>query len=221
MFNFTTDPEPTLTFNDKSYTGITILEILNMILLDSNNYSDDIIRNAKTYYNRVSMYFQHPLIPTLGFKLCDSRAVLPSKRIIDIGFDLTIIDVYKKISDKIVLYETGVAIKIPIGYYVELVPRSSMSKTGYMMPNSVGIIDPSYTDTVKVPLIKLDNTLPELELPVKIAQLILKPYCFSHSNQIDFIPNTTRGNGGFGSTNNCDLSCNLICNEINQLCTHK
>ena len=49
----------------------------------------------------------------------------------------------------------------------------------------------------------------------------MKPYCFSHSKQIDYIPTTTRGDGGFGSTNknNCNLSCNLICNQVNGLCT--
>ncbi len=201
MFNFTKYPEPTLTYNDTKYTGINILELLDTILTNSENYPNQDVKEAKKYFDLISLYYQHPQIPILGFKSHDTRAIIPNKRIIDIGFDLTIIDVYKKISDKIIMYETGISLKIPVGYYVELIARSSISKTGYMLANNVGIIDPGYTDTVKVPLIKLDDTMPDIQLPLRIAQLILKPYCFSHAYEFNDNYETTRGTGGFGSTN--------------------
>mgnify|MGYP001566265644 CR=1 FL=1 len=67
--------------------------------------------------------------------------------------------------------------------------------------NSVGIIDPGYTGTIKVPLIKIDASMPDIELPLRIAQLILKPYIVSYDTQVHTIDPTSRGDGGFGSTN--------------------
>lgn len=224
MIHFTSTPQPKLIILGETYTGISMLEALDLVRSSPELYPTVSQSDVNLYFQMIALYFQQPIIPTLGFKLCDERAVLPSKRVIDVGFDLTIIDVYQTISDKIIMFETGVALDIPIGYYIELVPRSSMSKTGYMLANSVGIIDPGYSNSVKVPLIKVDSTMPDLQLPIKIAQLILKPYVFSHATQVEYIQHTTRGTGGFGSTDQskaaCDLTCNLICNIHNGLCTH-
>jgi dUTP pyrophosphatase len=148
----------------------------------------------------VALFHQRNEIPRLGFRLQDSQAVLPTKRIIDVGYDLTITSVFKKISNKITMFETGVALDIPVGFYVEMAPRSSVSNTGYMLANSIGIIDAGFTGTIKVPLIKVDESMPNIELPMRVAQLILKPYVVSYDTQVDTIAPTSRGTGGFGST---------------------
>lgn len=201
MIHFVTKPEPMLTIYGKTYKGISMLEVLETILNAPEQHQNLPLSKVEQYFDIIARYHQQSVIPSLGFHLQHPDAVMPTKRIIDVGFDLTIIGVAKKISDKVTLYETGVALDIPIGYYVELVPRSSMSKTGYMLANSVGVIDPAYTGTLKVPLIKVDDSLPNIELPIKIAQLILKSYVFAHAHQTNYIQPTTRGSGGFGSTN--------------------
>jgi deoxyuridine 5'-triphosphate nucleotidohydrolase len=228
MIQFVSSPRPSLIVLGETYTGISMLEVLELIRANPSHYPTIPPHEIDIHFQLIALYFQQPIIPTLGFKLCSDLAVLPSKRAIDVGFDLTIVDVYQTISEKITMFETSVALDIPPGYYVELLPRSSMSKTGYMLANSVGVIDPSYSGTVKVPLIKVDSTMPDLQLPCKIAQLILKPYVYSHVSEVNHIRPTTRGTGGFGSTNvqakctkvKCDRTCNLICNEFNGLCTH-
>ena len=69
------------------------------------------------------------------------NAIIPTKaHTSDIGYDITCIDIYKKINSRITLYETGIQVKPPSGYYVEIVPRSSICKTGYMLANSILII---------------------------------------------------------------------------------
>lgn len=201
MIHFVTKPEPMLTIYGKNYRGISMLEVLESILSDPSQHENLPLSKVEQYFDIIARFHQQSVIPSLGFHLQDVNAIMPTKRVIDVGFDLTIIGVAKKISDKITLYETGVALDIPIGYYVELVPRSSMSKTGYMLANSVGIIDPGYSGTVKVPLIKVDDSMPNIELPIKIAQLILKPYVFAYVHRTNYIQPTTRGSGGFGSTN--------------------
>jgi dUTP pyrophosphatase len=138
---------------------------------------------------------------TIKYVISDERAVLPNKaHPSDIGYDLTVIDVYKKISNRITLFETGVAVSPPPGYYIEIVPRSSMSKTGYMLANSVGTIDPDYTGTLKIALIKVDTDMDDIELPFTRCQMILRKAEYSHLECVESLTNTKRGDGGFGST---------------------
>ena len=133
----------------------------------------------------------------------DERAVFPTKaHKSDIGYDLTAIEVYKQISKKITLFETGIAVSPPDGYYIEIVPRSSMSKTGYMLANSVGTIDPDYTGTLKIALIKIDDDLPDIKLPFTRCQLVLRKAEYADVVKVEKLNETVRGNGGFGSTDN-------------------
>ncbi len=186
------DPVPKLTIGDDVYYGINIVEQLAKLKKNSK-------RASELFTRAVSIHQRNP-IPSLGFKLTHENAVAPTKRIIDVGYDMTAIDIYSTPTQLTTLYETHVALDIPLGYYAELVPRSSLSKTGYMFANSIGIIDPSYTGTVKIALIKVDLSMPDLELPARIAQIILKPYVVSESHITEFIHETTRGSDGFGST---------------------
>jgi dUTP pyrophosphatase len=133
--------------------------------------------------------------------IVDEKAVLPTKaHPSDIGYDLTSISVSKNISKNIILFETGIKVSPPDGYYIEIIPRSSMSKTGYMLANSVGIIDPSYTGTLKIALIKVDESLPDIELPFTRCQLVLRKVEYSFIEQVNSIRDTDRGCGGFGSS---------------------
>jgi len=132
----------------------------------------------------------------------DKRCVIPTKAYdTDVGYDLTIIDIFKVVSDTITIFETGIAVSSPEGYYVEIIPRSSLSKSGYMLANSIGIIDPSYTGTLKIALIKVDHTTPNLELPFKCCQLVLRKLENSNLELVDSFKETERGTGCFGSTN--------------------
>lgn len=131
----------------------------------------------------------------------DEKAVFPKKaHPSDIGYDLTAIGIFKKISNSITMFETGIRVSPPDGYYLEILPRSSLSKTGYMLVNSVGTIDPDYTGTLKIALIKVDESLPDLELPFTRCQLVLRKAERSEMISVDTLEQTDRGDGGFGST---------------------
>lgn len=137
----------------------------------------------------------------IRFVIDDERAVIPSKaHPSDIGYDLTAIDVFKHISDRITLFETGIKVSPPEGYYLEILPRSSISKTGYMLVNSVGTIDPNFTGSLKIAMIKVDDELPEIKLPFTRCQLVLRKAESSEMVQVTSIEDTDRGDGGFGST---------------------
>ena len=153
--------------------------------------------------------FQNPL---LKIYKANADAVVPSKNnYSDAGLDLTIIKEYKRMNSDTVLYDTGIKLEIPNGYYVEIVPRSSISRSGYMLANSVGIIDQGYTGNLYVALRKINKDCEDLVMPYKCCQIIMKKQIYpkiviedlvradtgtgSHSDST-----TSRGSGGFGST---------------------
>ena len=127
-------------------------------------------------------------------------AVTPTKgHRSDSGYDLTLLKVHKKIGN-VTLYDTGIQVCPPCGYYFDLVPRSSVIKSGYMLANSVGVIDADYRGNIYVPLIKLDESMPDLELPKRLMQLIPRKVSQFEMEQVETFEETARGDGGFGST---------------------
>ncbi len=76
------------------------------------------------------------------FKKSRPDAVTPFKaRESDSGFDLTILEKVKT-NGMVEMYDTGIAVQhVTPGWYFDMVPRSSIIKTGYILANSVGVID--------------------------------------------------------------------------------
>ena len=113
--------------------------------------------------------------------------------------DLTLIDVVRTFGN-VTLYTTGISVQPAFGWYFDLVPRSSLSKTGHAVANSVGVIDRTYTGPIMVALVRLDPSAPELELPARVVQIVPRPIVHVHLEEVDELDETARGAGGFGST---------------------
>lgn len=137
--------------------------------------------------------------------LKDEFSVLPQKaRFSEVGYDVTIIRKHKQLNPKTALYDTGFSIQPPFGYYIEIVPRSSLAKTGYMMTNSIGIIDRAYQGNIFVSLTKVEEDAADLDslLPFRCCQLIFRRQHFVplEEKQFDYTTTTARGHGAYGST---------------------
>lgn len=152
---------------------------------------------------------------TLKYVLCHDDAMPPTRaHKYDTGFDVNLVKIVKEYPDVgVTLYSTGVKVQCPPGFYIDLVPRSSMSKTGYMLANSVGIIDQNYTGEILAAIKKI-NTSDDIEnkihLPCKMVQLVPRQWHYMETEQVVSIEArsayapygaTSRGDGGFGSTN--------------------
>lgn len=103
------------------------------------------------------------------------------------------------------LVPTGIRVKIPVGHVGLLFPRSSLSKYGIAMTNSVGVIDSDYRGEVMASLMyngEYDGYV--LEKLERIVQLVVVPIVLPevviNSEPEDQWNATSRGNGGFGST---------------------
>lgn len=152
--------------------------------------------------NFVGNWLDLTLRPKIKILKKDERAVTPTKaHPSDIGYDLTIISHDKKISERTDLYDTGIAVKPPAGFYIEILPRSSFGKSGYVLSNSVGVIDPSYRGTLKVMVTRVDDFVPAFEIPFRGFQMVLRK-CESNAEieEVAELDATERGDGGFGSS---------------------
>jgi len=138
----------------------------------------------------------------IKIKKLHENAVIPSySKEGDCGLDLTAISVTT--TDKnnygYIEYDTGLAIEIPEGYVGLIYPRSSLSNTGLILANHVGVIDQNYRGSIKCRFKAIPNTT-IYSVGDRIAQLIIQPCPKIEFEVVDELSDTTRGDGGFGSS---------------------
>lgn len=96
---------------------------------------------------------------------------------------------------------TGLALAIPHGFEIQVRPRSGLAlKHGITVPNTPGTIDSDYRGELKVILINLGAEPFEIRRGDRVAQLVLAPVTRASWLPVDELDETTRGEGGFGST---------------------
>ena len=96
---------------------------------------------------------------------------------------------------------TGLALAIPPGFEIQVRPRSGLAlKHGITVPNTPGTIDSDYRGELKVILINHGHHPFEVRRGDRIAQLVLAPVTRATWLEVDELDETTRGEGGFGST---------------------
>lgn len=97
---------------------------------------------------------------------------------------------------------TGMAIALPAGYVGLVHSRSGLAaKNGIMVLNSPGTIDAGYRGEIKVTLLNTDKSQPfEIKVGDRIAQLLVQQVEQARFIQVEFLPDSNRGDGGFGST---------------------
>jgi dUTP pyrophosphatase len=96
---------------------------------------------------------------------------------------------------------TGLAIALPAGYEAQIRPRSGLAaKNGVTVLNTPGTVDADYRGEVKVILINLSDEAFEIQRGMRIAQMIISPVSRASFAEVDSLPKTSRGAGGFGST---------------------
>tara|TARA_R110002072_G_scaffold98992_1_gene217810 strand:+ start:3529 stop:3978 length:450 start_codon:yes stop_codon:yes gene_type:complete len=96
---------------------------------------------------------------------------------------------------------TGLAIALPAGYEAQIRPRSGLAaKNGVTVLNTPGTVDADYRGEVKVILINLGDEAFEIDRGMRIAQMVIAPVTQAGFTEVDSLPETARGAGGFGST---------------------
>ena len=96
---------------------------------------------------------------------------------------------------------TGLSVAIPEGYELQMRPRSGLAaKHGITCLNSPGTIDSDYRGELKVILINHGDAPFTIARGERIGQLVLAPVTRLEWARVESLPETARGEGGFGST---------------------
>jgi len=99
------------------------------------------------------------------------------------------------------LFATGFAIAIPSGYEVQLRPRSGLAlRQGLTLPNTPATIDSDYRGELKVALVNLGAEPVMVTRGMRIAQMLVARVEPAGFREVESLPPTDRGDGGFGST---------------------
>jgi dUTP pyrophosphatase len=100
------------------------------------------------------------------------------------------------------LLPTGVAIALPPGYAAFVHPRSGLAvRHGVALVNAPGTVDAGYRGEIKVSVINLDATRAvSFRRGDRIAQLVIQQVARGRFHEVERLPGTARGEGGFGST---------------------
>jgi dUTP pyrophosphatase len=100
------------------------------------------------------------------------------------------------------LVPTGIALALPEGYVALVHPRSGLAhRSGLSIVNAPGTIDAGYRGEVQVCLVNLDPATPiELRRGDRIAQLVIQQFATATFVEVDDLPDSARGAGGYGST---------------------
>ena len=96
---------------------------------------------------------------------------------------------------------TGISIALPHDTFGGIYARSGLAtKRGLRLCNCVGVVDSDYEGEVLVALYNDSDEVQEVKDGERIAQLVIQPYVAVDFKEVDELPHTKRGDGGFGST---------------------
>ena len=99
------------------------------------------------------------------------------------------------------LIPTGISIAIPEDTEVQIRPRSGLAvKSNISVLNTPGTIDSDYRGEIKIILFNHGKEEFVINNNDRIAQMILMPVIKAEFEEVEDLPNTLRGSGGFGST---------------------
>ena len=119
----------------------------------------------------------------------------------DAGLDLRASESVKLEPGERRLVPTGLAIAIPEGYAGLVLPRSSLAmQKGVTVLNAPGLIDSGYRGELKVLLINHGPAVVAIERGERIAQLVIQAVARAKLVEVERLPDSARGEGGFGST---------------------
>jgi dUTP pyrophosphatase len=99
------------------------------------------------------------------------------------------------------LVRTGFAVAVPDGFEMQVRPRSGLAlRQGLTLPNTPATIDSDYRGELMVAVVNLGAEPVALTRGMRIAQLVVAPVARPAFREVETLPGTARGTGGFGST---------------------
>ena len=144
----------------------------------------------------------------IGFKRIHPDAQLPvRKHAGDAGMDICSVEDVKLQEGKPTIVHTGLVAEIPMGYEIQVRPRSGLAVKGVTVWNAPGTVDAGYVGEIGVILCYITPFKDETKVNYfdvhkgdRIAQLVVAPVVACTPVEVPKVGDTERGTGGFGST---------------------
>lgn len=132
----------------------------------------------------------------------DENAKLPTyAHDSDAGADVYSVDTITIDPGKTCLVSTGIRTEVPLGYEIQLRPRSGMSaKTPMRIANSPATIDANFRGVIKVIMHNTGNEPYTINIGDRIAQMVIMPVPMIEWSEVDELTSSDRGENGYGST---------------------
>lgn len=142
------------------------------------------------------------MYPTVRFKRVNPDAKVPEYATPgSAGVDLCSMETVTIMPHETVMVGTGIAVELPDGFFGDCRPRSGLaSKRGITLANAPGTIDSDYRGEIKLPLHNEGNVPQAVEKGERCAQMIIGQHATATFREVDELSDTSRGEGGFGST---------------------
>jgi dUTP pyrophosphatase len=140
---------------------------------------------------------------TLPVRRLHPDAVLPQRAYAgDAGLDLHAVEAVTLGAGERASVGTGIAVAIPAGQGGLVLPRSGLAaRSGIALVNAPGLIDAGYRGEIRVLLLNTDRAAPcEIAVGDRVAQLVLVRLELPAAVEVDELPDSERGAGGFGSS---------------------
>lgn len=119
----------------------------------------------------------------------------------DAGFDLHSAEDVELAPGERKIISTGLKMAVPPGFEAQVRPRSGLAaKHGISVVNTPGTVDSGYRGIVGVILINHGNESFKVERNMRIAQMVINKVEAVEIDDVKDLDETTRGEGGFGST---------------------
>lgn len=135
----------------------------------------------------------------LKFKKLSPEATLPKRaNPTDAGLDLTATTKSYDTPTGTYTYGTGLAVEIPDNHVGLLFQRSSVYKTDLSLVNAVGVIDSSYRGELMLKFRAIGTN--HYNVGERVGQLVIVPISLAEPMLVEDLDETSRGQGGFGSS---------------------
>jgi dUTP pyrophosphatase len=160
--------------------------------------------NRKFCYNNKNLRMRRAFMEKYILKVekISEKAITPNyANKGDAGLDLYSINELKLEPGERGLVHTGIKIELPENTEAQIRPRSGLAlKNGITLVNTPGTIDEGYRGEIGVILINHGQDVFNVEIGMKIAQMVIKPVWRVEVNEVKSLSDTQRGNSGFGSS---------------------
>ena len=122
---------------------------------------------------------------SIGIIKHEPEAIIPTLNQTNVAYDLTAIRFVKEIGKHSIVLDTGLIISFDEGYYLEIIPKSSIYKSGWVIQNRIISRLDANENTLKIVLTRINNNNSQKpKLPLTLCQFVIRKAIYGNLHEI-------------------------------------